>query len=610
MGFLDSADSVVFVYEVIKGAEEKNCVDRRVRLRQGARISKLGSDRCVRGGLLDMKRYRIDDVNPIAESAQPCGINAGPAPHVENRRGRRWKRASEQFLRPCPLEGARRKPAGQSLNFLAAVVVIENSTIKFHACIIGRSRRPHVAQVTSGDHTGSTSSPPPRSTRGGRKKAPPWQDRTRHGRHWAHLLRATRGRMSRRGVWILITCVAVVAVAVAGLSVAGQGIDVFGIAMLTFPIVGAFIVVRQPRNATGWILIGIGAFMGASALLNAYADLSLNREYASLPGGSVALALDQHLWVPVVGLPGTFLILLFPDGRLPTPRWRPWGYFCAFALTLCYVTLTALPGVIDTPGYPSVRNPLGIAELGDISGPLVAGTTLLIPIAMIGCAVALVRRFHRARGLARVQLKWLAAAAGVAAAAYLLLIALNVPFAITGGESPQWLDVAGSIGIFAFVLIPIAIGLAIFRHRLYDIDVIINRTLVYGVLTASLTATYLVAVTGLQGLLRPIAGDSQLAVAGSTLFVAAIFGPLRRSIQRFVDRRFYRSKFDAQSTLENFSARLRDEVDLETLTGDLLAVVDRTVKPAMSSVWLRPDGFAGSGEATAPRPLPTDRPST
>ena len=393
------------------------------------------------------------------------------------------------------------------------------------------------------------------------------------------------GATNSRAVWAVLGCVglAIVAGQVLALNI-GEGVDLAGIGILSFPIVGALIASRQPHNAIGWIMLGIGVVAGLSTALAIYAYYGLTTEVGFLPGAEFALALEQHLWIPAIGLPGTFLILLFPDGRLPSPRWRPWAYFCTLALVLCYTALLILPGSFSDAGYPDVRNPLGINALAPVSGAVVA-VVALIPIAMVGCAVALIRRFRGSHGFARVQLKWLAAASGLVATAYLGAMALNFAF---GDPDPRWLVVVSNVAVLAFVLIPIAIGIAIFRHRLYDIDVIINRTLVYGALTATLTGAYFVLVTTLQGLLRPLAGQSELAVAGSTLVVAAIFKPVRGRIQALVDRRFYRTKFVAETTLQNFSARLRDEIDLETLTDDLLGVVDLTVKPATSSLWLRP----------------------
>jgi hypothetical protein len=409
------------------------------------------------------------------------------------------------------------------------------------------------------------------------------------------------GAMMGRLAWVVLVSVGLLTVTGQVVAVrTGSGVDPFLIAGLSFPIVGALIASRQPRNAIGWVLLGLGAAMGLSAALGIYAYYALTARPGSLPGPGFALALDAPMWVPVIGLSGTFLILLFPDGRLPSARWKPWAYFCALALILCYSLLLILPADFAEAGYPDIRNPLGIDALEPFVGAVVS-ILALIPIAIVGCAVGLIRRFRRSRGRARVQLKWLAAAAGVVAITYLTLMALSLPSAITGNEAPGWVEALSQIGIFAFMLIPVAVGVAILRHRLYDIDIIINRTLVYGVLTAILSAAYFVVVTTLQGLLRPLAGQSEFAVAGSTLVVAAIFGPARGRIQAFVDRRFYRSKFDAEAILENFSARLRQEVDLETLTADLLAVLEQTMRPATSSLWLRPPAAAKAGTEAAVR---------
>ncbi len=400
--------------------------------------------------------------------------------------------------------------------------------------------------------------------------------------------------MIRRPSPVVIWGVVVLAVASqVAVVITGAGVDFIGNAFLSFPIVGLLIVSRQPRNAIGWIMVGLGVCLVTTELLRAYVHFALTVEPGSLPGAGLALALGQNTWIAAVGLPGTFLILLFPDGRLPSSRWRPWAYFCALALVLSYVALTTLPGSFSESGYPDVRNPLGIDALEPVIGAIVP-IVALIPIAMVGCAVALVRRFRRSSGLARVQLKWLAGAGAMVAATYLALMVVSFLF---GDPDPRWLTVAANIAILGFTLIPAAIGVAILRHRLYDIDVIINRTLVYSTLTVTLTGAYLLLVTILQEVFRPIAGESDLAVAGSTLVVAAIFKPVRGRIQTLVDRRFYRSKFDAQATLDKFSARLREEVDLAALTADLLTVVDQTMKPATSSLWLHPSTAVKTGEA-------------
>jgi hypothetical protein len=405
------------------------------------------------------------------------------------------------------------------------------------------------------------------------------------------------GAMTRRAATVAPWAFVFLTVAsLAAVAATGAGVDLYGLAFLSFPAVGLLIVSRQPRNAIGWVMVGLGVCLVTAELLRAYVHFALTVEPGSLPGAELALALTLHVWIAAVGLPGTFLILLFPDGRLPSPRWRPWAYFSAVAMLLSYTALTVLPGSFSESGYPGVRNPLGIDALEPIAGAVVP-VVVLVPIAMVGCAVALVRRFRRSSGLARVQLKWLAAAGGMVAATYLALMVISFLF---GDPDPPWLTLVANIGILGFTLIPAAIGMAILRHRLYDIDVIINRTLVYGASTVTLTIAYLLLVAILQELLRPLSGESDLAVAGSTLVVAAIFRPVRGWIQTHVDRRFYRSKFDAQATLDKFSARLREEVDLVALTADLLTVVDQTMKPATASLWLHPSSAVEPAEAVAP----------
>ena len=395
---------------------------------------------------------------------------------------------------------------------------------------------------------------------------------------------ATEPERSGATAWIAVGVIVLfVVVAEAVSAKAGRGADGGALFVLTFPIVGALIVSRRSRSAVGWILLVIGFFIGLSEVLRTYANLALS-EWTTLPGPQFALALESNLWAPILGLAGTFLILLFPDGHLPSPGWRPWAYFCGAAITIVYLGFSLSPGKLPVVGFPPVTNPLQVEALRPLGG-LFFAFAASIPIAIVGCAIALIRRFRRSRGRERAQLKWLTAAAGVVGTAYLISAILNAFF---GNPDPRWLELVSSVAVYSFVLIPIAIGVAILRYRLYDIDVIINRTLVYGALTAILTGAYLLVVATLQSLLQPLAGQSELAVAGSTLTVAAIFRPARARIQAFVDRRFYRSKFDAEATVERFSARLREELDLEALTADLLSAVESTMRPSTASLWLRP----------------------
>jgi len=410
------------------------------------------------------------------------------------------------------------------------------------------------------------------------------------------------GRTASRLAWVALGCSACSVVGAIALSLAtGAGGDALAVAMLAFPIVGALIASRQPRNAIAWIMIAVGVVVGLMALLDSYARYALVIEPGSLPRPDIALALNSPTWVPLIGLPGTFLILLFPAGRLPSPRWRPLAWLCAVALMLSFVGLLIAPGSIDDPSYPGIRNPLGIEALQPISGAALVGIAL-IPICIVGCVAALVQRFRRSRGQDRLQLRWLALGGGATAALYLTAmvptLVLDAPW---DGSGPAWLSFLQNVAVYSFVLIPVAVGIAILRHRLYDIDVVINRTLVYGALTATLALSYAGAVVLLQQLFGSFTRGSDLAIAGSTLAVAALFRPLRARIQAAVDRRFYRRRYDAARTLEGFSARLRDEVELDALGSELQAVVRETMQPAHVSLWLRAPAHS-EGSPTRPQP--------
>ena len=272
-----------------------------------------------------------------------------------------------------------------------------------------------------------------------------------------------------------------------------------------------------------------------------------------------------------------FLPLLFPTGRLPSSRWRPvlWGTvgFIAFFTLVTWLS----PASLDLR-LPFVRNPLGLElELMNLLGGVVY---LTFPLLVVASGMAVIVRFRRSRGDERQQLKWFAYAVAV----MIVVFVVWFSFALAG------LVVPGAL-VFTVPLVglPIAAGIAILKYRLYDIDIIVNRTLVYGTLTAALAVTYFGGVVSLQGTFRVLTGqESQLAVVASTLAIAALFGPLRRRIQAFIDRRFYRRKYDAAKTLTDFSVRLRDEVDLDQLTHDLVAVVRNTLQPEHVSLWMRP----------------------
>jgi hypothetical protein len=367
------------------------------------------------------------------------------------------------------------------------------------------------------------------------------------------------------------------------------------LAFTAFMIVGAVVVAHRPGNAVGWIFSTIGLLAGSGLFAWQYAEYAYLTRGGSLPGAMVAAWYNSWFWFPLFSLVSVFTLLLFPTGRLLSPRWRPVAFLAA-ATTVAIVVLNALAPTIAVGEQITVRNPIGVAAIPDPPADSPVGAVLIgLLVVCTGAGVlSLVLRFRRSQGVERQQLKWFT----YASALVFLVLALGQLV----GEAAVF-DVLLGIG---FALVPVAAGIAILRYRLYDIDRLINRTLVYGLLTAVLGGGYAGAVLVLGQLFGGVTGDPpSWAVAGATLAVAALFQPARRRIQAVVDRRFNRRKYNAAKTVEAFSLRLRDEVDLDALSAELLAVVDKTMEPTQASLWLRPAPPGSPGTAPrAPRPTP------
>jgi hypothetical protein len=351
------------------------------------------------------------------------------------------------------------------------------------------------------------------------------------------------------------------------------------------PVVGLLITWRRAGNAIGWLLLAIG-LAWALADSSTYSDYGIRLHPGSLPAAALPGAIGNGLWVPAIGLTGTFLILLFPNGHLPGRRWRWVAYVSALVMGLGTFALTFTPGDMADAGYPGTSNPIGIHALAGVLGTA-QYIIVLLPPAIAAAAAGMIVRYRRSRGVERLQLRWLTAAAAAVAAIYATVFALSVLLAPNSDTPPAWLSAAQAIGLMSTCLIPIAIGFAVLRYRLYDIDVIIRRTLVYAALVASLAVVYIGGIALLGLALRAVTGfSSSLAVTLSTLAVAAVFQPLRSRIRRAVDRRFYRAAYDAQAAVDAFSGQLRQQIDLDVLADRLLATVRETVKPRSASVWL------------------------
>ncbi len=360
---------------------------------------------------------------------------------------------------------------------------------------------------------------------------------------------------------------------------------------LPFPIVGALIVFRRPTNPIGWISLAVGIAWMMGMATGSYGLYGVRMTVPGLVPYPAAVGSLAEFLPPTALLLGAFLILLFPDGRLPSSRWRPVAWLCGAVIATNIVVTILAPGPLSE--LRNVRNPFGLE-----GSPWLANATeligLLFPICLLASASSLIVRYLRSGEEVREQIKWLAFAASI--------VALGVSGAVIYGTlfpSDAGSSASGMLGnlledaiTLSFGGVPVAIGFAVLKYRLYDIDVVINRTLVYGALTASLVLVYFGGVTATQALLQTFTGQDdlpQLAVVASTLVIAALFDPVRRRIQSFIDRRLYRRKYDARKTLEAFSAKLRDEADLDSLNADLVTVVGQTLQPAHVSLWLRPD---------------------
>jgi hypothetical protein len=341
-----------------------------------------------------------------------------------------------------------------------------------------------------------------------------------------------------------------------------------------FISVGPLLVARRPDNAIGWLFCGVAVAWAFSAFTASWGGWTLYGG-GNLPAPEIAVWASNAVVVAPLFVGPLYLMLLFPDGRLLSRRWRPVSWAIAGVSTVGVLATALRPGQLDGP--IKIETPIAIhGPVGDFLPSLDPIVTACVGVLFVLTAASLILRLRRSQGLERLQIKWVVYLAAVA------MVSFVVGFAV--GPIASYLF---PVGIGALACIPLAAGLAILRYRLYEIDGVINRTLVYAALTATLVGAYLASVLLLQLALDPVTSGSSLAVAVSTLAVAALFRPARARIQLWVDRRFYRSRYDAAQTLEAFSARLREQVDLDALGGELRAVVTETMQPAHVSLWLR-----------------------
>ena len=355
------------------------------------------------------------------------------------------------------------------------------------------------------------------------------------------------------------------------------------VTLLIFSVVGAVVVSRQPRNTIGWLFCGVGVAVGLNSFAGDYAEYWLMSGFGMRSLGETAAWFSSWLWILLVSSP-IFVLLLFPDGRLPSPRWRPVAWCATLGITGFSLSLALGAGPLED--FPQILNPYSVDSpivgiVGGAAGVLAIGS-------MVASAVSLIVRLRHAEGEQRQQVKWLAYGG-----------AMVVGTILVGGVITIWsVNVSIMVMNVALLGLPVFTGIAIVKHRLYDIDIVINRTLVYGTLSVTLAVLYLGGVAATQAVLGAITNQeqTQLAIVASTLVIAALFNPLRQRIQAFIDRSFYRRKYDVAKTLEGFSMKLRDDTDLEALRGDLVGVVRETMQPAHVSLWLRPQAALKDGQ--------------
>ncbi len=372
--------------------------------------------------------------------------------------------------------------------------------------------------------------------------------------------------------------------------------------LVTFPLVGYVLTTRKPGNAIGWLTLSIGLVWNLDSLLGGYGGYGVFVRPGS-PGAGAAASFDAWLWVPAIGLAATFLILLFPDGHLPSPRWRWFARFTAIVLTISAVSVLLSPGILD--GFPGVRNAFGIQALAPVLDAF-QFFIFFIPVCMIGAAVSIVLRFRRSAGVERLQLKWLATAAGTVAGIFLLvMLPALLAASFQTDTTPGWLQYMQDISLLSFSLIPIAIGFAVLKYRLYEIDVVISKTVVFAGLAAFITIVYIAIVVGVGRLIGTGDGGAGLQIA-ATAIVALLFQPARNRVRRFANRLVYGKRATPYEVMAELSRRMAGTLEIDRALPELAETAGSGVAASVARVTLF---LPGGARRTAFAPVGAEAPA-
>ncbi len=356
-----------------------------------------------------------------------------------------------------------------------------------------------------------------------------------------------------------------------------------------FPFVGYLMAIRRPDNSLSWLILGIGAAIGLGTFLGSYAGYGVNGGVGGRELGLIAASVDNPMWVPVVGLPVTFLLLLFPDGHLPSPRWRWFARILAVSLVVVFLGIVLAPGKFgeEMGPFADFRNPLGVESLRPVLSVLIV-TLAMLPIGVIGSLVALVQRFRRSSGIERLQLRWLVTAATIVAVLYTVALLIGFAGSWSVESQPGWMNVIQNVSVFSFGLIPIAIGVSVLRYHLFDIEFVVNRAVLYGTIAVVITAVYAGIVVGI-GALVGSRGDPVLSAVAAAV-IAIAFQPIRLRAQRFADRLVYGDRAAPYEVLSEFSERLGNAYANDELLPRMATALAGGTGAVRADVWVRIGG--------------------